>query len=497
MNGGAETMSAEVWQERAARERRARHAAESIAEAGTRQLYEKQRQLELLHQIASVANAAASVEECIQRALNCFCDFTGWPVGHAYFVAADDSSRLQSSRLWHFGNAASFSDFRKVTEETEFLPGAGLPGRILQTGQAEWVVNLTVANFPRLAALGQTDVRSAFAFPVFVGTEIVAVLEFFSVVVQEPDQALLGIATQAGVQLGRVFERRRSQEIMKQFVAASRMAGMADIATAVLHNVGNVLNSVNVSASMISSNLRKSKCGQLAKGVQIMRKHQSELGPFFSTHPKGKFLLEFLEALAADLGNEQAVLASEADALQSNIDHIKQIVAAQQAYASVAGVREVLSAKALVEDALRLAAADLSRHQIEIIRDIQETPNLVTDRHKVLQILINLITNAKHAVDHRSEGRQIRLGVSADENGHICISVSDNGVGISEENMVRIFQHGFTTKKTGHGFGLHSGANAARELGGRLSAHSPGLGHGAVFILELPVEDQMINSEAA
>jgi PAS domain S-box-containing protein len=277
----------------------------------------------------------------------------------------------------------------------------------------------------------------------------------------------------------------------------ARHAGMAEIATGVLHNVGNVLNSVNTSASVVIEGLRKSEIPSLAMAVGLMRNHMDHLGEFLSTDHRGKQLPAFLEALAEQLPREQAALTEEMQGLQQNIDHIKQIVAMQQAYAKVSGVLENVLLDSLIEDALRLSANALVRHQVEVVREFEAVPPVVTDRHKVLQILVNLISNAKQALDNRPEGRRLILRIAPASAEHVKLEVTDNGVGIPQENLTRIFNHGFTTKKTGHGFGLHSGANAANELGGRLTAHSTGPGQGATFTLELPLSQSKTILRAA
>jgi signal transduction histidine kinase len=116
-------------------------------------------------------------------------------------------------------------------------------------------------------------------------------------------------------------------------------------------------------------------------------------------------------------------------------------------------------------------------------------PPLITEKHKVLQILVNLMRNAKYALDEGGRPEKL-MRVRAELNGHgtVRISIIDDGVGIAPENLTRIFGHGFTTRKAGHGFGLHSGALAAKELGGTLIAQSDGPGCGANFTLELPLE---------
>ena len=274
----------------------------------------------------------------------------------------------------------------------------------------------------------------------------------------------------------------------KQLLDMSRQAGMAEVATGVLHNVGNVLNSVNVSANLLAEYVRDSKGSNLARVVAVLKEHAADLGNFVTTHPQGKHLTRLLETLDQHLTEERQASVSELANLRKSVEHIKDIVAMQQNYAVVAGVQEQMTASELVEDSLRLSAASLTRHRVETVREYSDTPVINVDKHKVLQILVNLVSNAKYACveSGRLDGR-MTMRVSSSESG-VKISVTDNGVGIPQENLTRIFNHGFTTRKTGHGFGLHSGALAARELGGSLTVHSDGPGCGATFTLELPLQ---------
>jgi signal transduction histidine kinase len=294
-----------------------------------------------------------------------------------------------------------------------------------------------------------------------------------------------------------IAQRERAEtelkEIHRQLVEASRLAGMAEVATNVLHNVGNVLNSVNVSSSLIADKVRNSKVVNIAKVVALMRLHENDLGNFMTNDPKGKQLPEYLANLAAHLAGEQEDVLHEVGSLVNNIIHIKEIVALQQNHAKSAGISETLKVTDLIEDALGMNRDAMTRHNIKVQRDFAEVPSILTEKHKVLQILVNLIRNAKHACeDSETPDKQITLRV-ANGNGRIKVSVTDNGIGIPAENLTRIFNHGFTTRKDGHGFGLHSGALAAKAMGGSLIAFSGGLGSGATFTLELPVQKPKSN----
>lgn len=287
-----------------------------------------------------------------------------------------------------------------------------------------------------------------------------------------------------------ITERKRAEaklaETHRELVASSRQAGMAEVATGVLHNVGNVLNSVNVSASLIADGVRRSKIDRVGKLSDLLQEQAENLPEFFRADPRGKQLPTYLQSLAKLLTTEQGTLLAEADSLRRNIEHIKSIVAMQQSYAKVSGVAEPVPVIELVEDAIRMNASGIARDDLELVRDFQATPTVATEKHKVLQILVNLLRNARHACEEAAR-KPKRITVSVVTHGRgVKIAVSDTGVGIARENLTRIFAHGFTTKKHGHGFGLHSGAIAAKELGGALTARSDGPGTGATFVLELP-----------
>jgi len=270
----------------------------------------------------------------------------------------------------------------------------------------------------------------------------------------------------------------------------SRMSGRAEIATSVLHNVGNVLNSVNVSTSVINKRVRNSKIAMLDKVVKMLEEHSGDLPGFFTNDPKGKQLVEYLSTLAAHLGDEQSEILNEIGALENNVGHIKQIVVRQQSYARTPGAAESFNPIDVAEDALHLNASSMENNRIQIVREFQDVPAATTDKHKILQILINLISNAKHALMGDNAPLEKRLTVRVEKNGNdrVKISVIDNGAGVSDENAAQIFKYGFTTRKDGHGFGLHSSFLAARELGGNLTFYSAGAGEGATFTLEFPCQ---------
>jgi len=286
----------------------------------------------------------------------------------------------------------------------------------------------------------------------------------------------------------RVRERTEQlEQVHAKLIEASRKAGMAEVATGVLHNVGNVLNSVNVSATLVADSVSNSKISGLSRAAALLQEHELDLGAYLSNDQRGKLLPAYLLQLSEHLQADQEASLKELNFLRQNIDHIKVIVAMQQSFATASGVEESVNVRELLEDSLRMDMSSLIRHGVEVVREIGDVPPIMLDKHKALQILVNLVSNARHAcyASGRADKR-LTLRLTKDD-GRVRLSVADNGAGIPAENLTRIFSHGFTTRKDGHGFGLHSGALAAKELGGSLLAQSDGVGLGATFTLELPL----------
>ena len=290
-----------------------------------------------------------------------------------------------------------------------------------------------------------------------------------------------------------VEERKRAQSeverIHHQLVDASRLAGQAEVASSVLHNVGNVLNSVNVSTTLIGERLQKMRLPNLAKAVQLMKDHATDLGRFLTADERGSRLPEYLQELAVHLKNEQSEMLAEIHGLGHNVEHIKEIVAMQQNYAKVSGTEEKVEVSELLESALKMHSGAYLRHSVKVMREYEVVPTIIVDRHKVLQILINILQNAKYACDEGGQPeKKVIVRVKRHGQDRVLMEIADNGIGIPQQNLTRIFSHGFTTRKNGHGFGLHSAALAAKEMGGSLTALSEGVSKGAAFILELPLQ---------
>lgn len=273
-------------------------------------------------------------------------------------------------------------------------------------------------------------------------------------------------------------------------VGAARAAGMSEIATGVLHNVGNVLNSVNVSAHIAVEKARASSGADLRKVMDILRPSRDDIAGFIARDPRGKHLYTLLDSLTEKLVAEQATLLRELGSLTEGVAHIKELVQSQQGYAGRAGVREILTLSEQIEAAISITSqATSGSNGVEIVREFEHVPAVAIERHRLMEILVNLIQNARQSVAEAKVPRpQVNVRLARLDEYHLRIEVVDNGIGISPENLARVFTYGFTTKKNGHGFGLHASANAATEMGVQLSVHSDGKGRGATFALDIPIQ---------
>lgn len=280
------------------------------------------------------------------------------------------------------------------------------------------------------------------------------------------------------------------KETQKQLLDSAHRAGMAEIATNVLHNIGNVLNSAITSTVVVTETLRGSKLATFRKLVQLINEQKDNFSEFVAHDPKGQKLPDFLTQLDQAFVVEQEKIQSKLKDLSQSHEHIRGIIGLQQSYAGVRGVAELMALPDLVNDAAHLFGASFDRHNIKFTLTYDEQlPKIRIEKNKALQIFINLLKNARDAAKEGGrEEREIEVKFRSAGDKMVQIDVIDNGGGIEPGNLTQIFNYGFTTKSTGHGFGLHGSANLATELGGKLTASSSGLGQGATFSLTLPVK---------
>jgi PAS domain S-box-containing protein len=284
----------------------------------------------------------------------------------------------------------------------------------------------------------------------------------------------------------RIENENNVKRLNQRLVSASRKVGVAEMATSILHNVGNILNSVHVSTNLISDTLKNSRI----KGINKLASIMSNKEDFFNDKDKVEMIPEYLYSLSSRIDEEREITLKEITLLNNNINHIEEIISSQQQYASTSSAYEWATVSDLIEDAININREIIDQYNFNIIKEYENLTEVNIEKFKVMQILVNLITNAKDAIlESKNKNPTIILRVRNLNDKTIEITVQDNGIGVSEEINKKIFSYGFTTKKAGHGFGLHSCALTAKEMGGKLIMQSNGHKLGAKFILTIPKDN--------
>lgn len=288
--------------------------------------------------------------------------------------------------------------------------------------------------------------------------------------------------------LERLVEERTEKLIQttKDLVDTSRRAGMAEVAIGVLHNIGNALTGANVKVQNLNDIFQnEDSVVHLRNLVELLREQGESLPDFLRHDERGAKILPFLEAVTAELSQQNENVRNSVALLRKDLGNVSQIISKQQSHAKFTGLVENLLYAECIEDVLSLRSFEIDRFKVIVQKFYQTGITLSTDRHKLLQIIINLISNAVQAMQQNTGSRVLTLRLQR-IGERILFSVQDNGIGISEEEMQQIFRYGYTTKKTGHGFGLHSCSLDAKLMGGQLSCSSDGRNKGATFVLDLP-----------
>jgi signal transduction histidine kinase len=281
----------------------------------------------------------------------------------------------------------------------------------------------------------------------------------------------------------------KTAELNSQLLITARHAGMADVATSILHNIGNILNSVKVSVEMLRENIHKLELQNIAKIVDMLISHLDDATKFLTEDPKGKLIPKYLTAFNQSVRQAQIQLDDEAHSLMTYVQHIEDIVAMQKSTSGVVKVSEKLLLSEILDNSIQLCGKTFEKNNIEVQKVYGDKIILTSDKFKILQIMVNLLQNAKDALLLSDVDVPVKIiGIKIEKHdNNVDILISDNGVGIEPENLTKIFSLGFTTKQQGHGFGLHGSALAAKELGGKLQVKSAGIGKGSTFILTLPI----------
>jgi signal transduction histidine kinase/CheY-like chemotaxis protein len=453
------------------REHAARVEAEAIAEAETAALYDQTRRLTLLETIATESNLSRSVEAVMMRTLELICGFTTWPLGHVYLRVMETAERpLRSAQLWYAKAGLDVEAFREASESAAFGPGEGLPGRVVETGSSLWLPDIREdANFPRAAMARACGLRAAFAFPVLVGDQVVAVLEFFVDRERSPDEALLRILDRVGAILGRVIERDAAERLSREtHVELERMVAEAQAASAAKtrflavtsHEVRTPLNAVLGLAEALSRGAVSEEQRALVDGIR----------------DSGAMLLRLLNSVLDIARIETGRVA---------------LVAAPFDLASVA------------ETVGRIWVSNAGQAEVAIALDLSGLARpcrIVSDAGKIEQTLVNLVSNA---VKFTPPGGRVLIRLASADAGarrRILAEVLDDGPGVAEADRARIFEAYEQTAEGrsagGAGLGLAICAGNVGALGGRIGVDGRD-GGGSRFHFEIEADIAEPECEAA
>ena len=311
------------------------------------------------------------------------------------------------------------------------------------------------------------------------------------------DEAMAPTALKWAIQQAQ--ERKRfgveQKHLQVQLDEAIDKIEMADVASTVLHNVGNVLTSVTVAANMVESVVDQSAVALVNRMAELIKAHEEDLVAYLTEDPKGKRLPSSLGKLGTHLIGEQQTILKEMKGLVRNIHHMKQIIVSHQTMAKSAGTVEQISLIDVVTYALELNFQPGDAKWMTIERDYQEVSTVWADRHQLIQILVNLFRNAKQAMRQQAQDHHVlRLSVHYQDESEafVGMTIQDSGIGIAPEHVSKMFTRGFTTKKDGNGIGLYSSILAIQGMGGSMQAQSDGVGKGAMFSLTFPVQQEAI-----
>ncbi len=276
------------------------------------------------------------------------------------------------------------------------------------------------------------------------------------------------------------------KEARKDIIKKEYKSELADITTGTLHNVKNILSSVKTSSDFMRKILHGDSLTGFKRANEMLRENIGNIENFICNDPKGKKLMEFYLKIEEVLDKEVQTTKKHMNRLREKVNAIENIVTTQQSYGGSIPVREHLEIIDIIEDALTMQMESIKNHSINVTKEHKRAPKINVEKTKLMHILINLINNAKDAMlGTPTEKRSITISTDSDDS-YVFIKVKDTGNGISSEDFNNIFTHGFTTKKDGHGFGLHSCASYMKEMHGEMWAESQGEGKGAEFVLKFP-----------
>lgn len=448
------------------------------------------------HEVTRLLSNALSLSEVMTEILKTICESMGWCLA-LYWEVETQSDVLRCENAWSV-NDKKYSKFITFSKQHSLHKNDGLPGRTWKSKLFCYILgennyenihggNIQHINLTRKHQIISVGIHSGISFPILKKDSVVGVIECYSNDALEHGSRVAQLFQSMGEQIGFIVER---EELHKR-IAVARQAGMSEVANSVIHNIGNVLNSVNVSVSLLLENVKMSSLKKLPKAVALLHEHASDLDHFIKEDPRGKYLLDYFSKLTECLEQEKHCNQQELGLLHKNIQHILSLVLSQQAFCRASGVLELVDLSRSIDSLLELVSILFEKLHIKVLRQYDTIKPCLVDSFKLNQILVNLIDNAKDALaSSQTVEKRLTIKLALIREEVVDIQVIDNGCGISPEHLPSIFSYGFTTKEKGHGFGLHSSLVAAKEMGASLFLQRSRVDKGAEFRLQFPYQPE-------
>lgn len=451
---------------------------------------ESEKKIEVRHSVTRLLFSESSIEAAAPKIIATLCNDLRWDLG---FFWIKEDSYLKPLCYFDRTKDLSSSKFVSKTIGDDYLKSDKIILKLLEKKEPHFSCDvMTSPDYLRKDEASLCGLKYCVVVPFVAEDQVFGFIELFTERECLEDFEMKKVFQDIGSEIGMYFMhlqvQQRAQNLHKQLVLSARQAGIAQVSSSVLHNVGNALNTLNISANLLQENYQSSQLHDLPKIADLIRKNKNNLSSFVLENPKGMQIFDYIVAFSDWWQKDQESIQNQLNFFSKNIQHIKHIIETQQSIANPLALKEKFSINLLLDDLLAIFKKNLESGGIQVIKDFQYIPEAMLDRSLIVQILENLLGNAIDALEAKKENdKNLTLHTQMLDPNTIQITIKDDGVGIDPENNLKIFSYGFTTKPGGHGFGLHNSALLAKELGGNLSVESNGINQGAIFFLTIPI----------
>ena len=439
-------------------------------------------------QISQLFLTNATFRDLAPKILETMCDEFGWDLA-CYWMPNLENKIARLAYASHSKEDPNLQTFIDSGKDLILSFSEGVESKVWNTLEPYYTSHIeNEIHMIRKDAAMALGLNSYLGIPINFKSKLFGIIELFSRKKEVEDPELINIFKELGIAIGQFIENQniKFRELQWQ-VDFAREAGERKIATNVLHNVGNALNAINISTTSLTEHLINSQFNNLQKLSDLIKNNNDNIADFIKHDAIGSKIPGYLITLNNWWQKEREKILTELYQLHRDTEHIKNIIDTQQSAAPTANSNERVSLSSLLDGIISMKKNDENAYEVIFNKEYKNFPEIITDKNKIQQIVINLFNNAIDAVKENTDKPKTIALRAIQLNGQIQIQVIDDGIGIDRADLLKVFTFGFTTKKEGHGFGLHSCFRLAKELGGELSANSSGIGKGATFTLTIPL----------